>query len=132
MGVSDWKEKGPGGQGRSLEDKAFLWLLIAISLTFVWVIAPLYGAVLWAVVIAILFSGMHQRILGSVRRPNIASLLSVLVILIIVILPLGIMTMSVVEEASGVYDKIKSGDLNLNAQIQKAFDAVPGWATGWL
>lgn len=132
MGVSDPTEKAPGGNGRTFEDKAFLWLLIAISLTFAWVMAPLYGAVLWAVVIAILFSGLHQRILQSLRSPNIAALLSVLAILIIVILPLAIMTMSVVEEASGVYDKIKSGDLNLNGQIQKAFNAVPNWATGWL
>jgi predicted PurR-regulated permease PerM len=131
MVESDLKSGGPG-TGGPFEDKVFLWLLVAISLAFAWIITPLYGAVLWAIVIAILFSAMHQRILDVLRRPNIAAAATTLVILVIVILPLAILTMSVVEEATDVYDKIKSGNLDLKGQIQKMFDAVPGWATGWM
>jgi predicted PurR-regulated permease PerM len=122
---------GSGGE-RRLEDKAFLWLLILVSAAFVWVVAPLYGAVLWAIVIAILFDAMHLRILGTVRRPNLAAAATVIIILVIVILPLVLLAISVAEEASGVYDKIKSGDLNLGAQFQKVFDAMPAWASEWL
>ena len=39
-----------------LEDKAFLLLLIAVSLAFAWILWPFYVAVFWAVVLAVLFS----------------------------------------------------------------------------
>jgi predicted PurR-regulated permease PerM len=118
--------------GRGLEDKTFLWLLVLISLAFFWVIRPLYGAVLWALVAAVLFGGMHLRILAAIRRPNLAALASVIAVLVIVILPLAILTTSVLTEASEVYDKIKSGDIDLGGQIQKAFNGMPEWATRWL
>ena len=39
---------------RTLEDNAFLLLIIAVSLAFAWILLPFYGAVLWGIVIAIL------------------------------------------------------------------------------
>ena len=35
----------------SIEDKAFLILIVAVSLAFGWILTSFYGAILWGVVI---------------------------------------------------------------------------------
>lgn len=121
-----------GENGRAPEDKAFLWLVVGISVLFVWVIAPVYGAILWGLVFAVLFWGFHRRVLKVLRHPNLAALASVFIILFIVILPVTILIISVAAEASDVYEKIQSGDVDLGRQFQKVFDAMPSWANNWL
>src|SRR5688572_25346450 len=102
-----------GENGRAPEDKAFLWLVVGISLLFAWVVAPVYGAILWGIVIAILFGGFHRRLLRTVRNRDVAAVLSVFIILIIVILPLTILIISVAAEATDVYEKIEAGQFDL-------------------
>jgi len=41
---------------RSFEDQAFLLLIVAITLAFAWILQPFYGAVLWAIIGAVIFS----------------------------------------------------------------------------
>ena len=43
------------GQGL-FSDKPFLVLVAAVSMAFAWIVWPFFGAVLWATVLAILFS----------------------------------------------------------------------------
>ncbi len=117
---------------RTPEDRFFVWLVVAISIAFAWIVAPMYGAVLWGVVFAILFAGMHRRVLKTIRRPNIAALATLFIILVIVILPLTILTISVVSEASEVVEKVQSGDIDLGKKATKIFDSMPPWANGWL
>src|ERR1043166_7153490 len=98
---------------RVLEDKAFLWLIIVASLAFAWIIAPLYGAVFWAMVISILFTPLYRRLTRGLRgRRNLAALSTLALILLIVVLPLTLVIASLVTEATSVYAKIQSGELN--------------------
>ncbi|MDB6036758.1 MAG: hypothetical protein JWM99_599 [Verrucomicrobiales bacterium] len=111
-----------------LEGRAFIWLIIIISLLFGWIISPFYGAILWAITIAILFSGLHRRLLRAMpARTNLAAVATVLVIVVIVILPLTILTASLATEASGVYDRIQSGDINFGNLLQRLLDSIPSW-----
>ena len=96
----------------TLEDKTFLWLVIAISLAFAWILWPFYGAMLWGTVLAIVFAPLYRRLCSSMR-PNLAALATVVIIVLIVILPSTLIIASLVQEASGVYEMFKSGELNL-------------------
>jgi predicted PurR-regulated permease PerM len=120
------------GRNRGLEDKAFLWLVIAISLAFLWIIAPLYAPIMWAIIIVILFVSIHRRILARWQRPNLAAFATLGLVLLIVVLPLTLLTLSLAREGAHVYEKIQSGDLDVGAQFQKIFESMPGWATDWL
>ena len=116
-----------------LEDKTFLLLVIAISLAFAWIIWPFYGAVLWATVLAIVFAPLYRRLSGSMRqRRNLAALVTVVIIVLIVILPSTLVTGALVQEASGVYEMFKSGELNLARGFQHVLEALPSWAVGLL
>src|SRR3954471_951117 len=114
-----------------IEHQGFLLLLTAVTLAFAWVLYPFYGAVLWAVVVAVLFAPIHRRLLQSMPgRPSLAAAVTVLIIIAMVILPLAMIAASLVQEASSLFAKIQSGEYNLGSYLQRIFDALPAWAAG--
>jgi len=116
-----------------IEHQGFLLLLTAVTLAFAWVLYPFYGAVLWAVVVAVLFAPVFRRLLQSMQgRPSLAAAVTVLIIIAMVILPLVLIAASLVQEASSLFAKIQSGEYNFGSYLQRIFDALPAWATGSL
>jgi predicted PurR-regulated permease PerM len=116
-----------------LEDKAFLLLVIAVSLAFAWILLPYYGAVFWAIVLAIVFSPAYRRLLRSMRQKRtIAALATVTIILMIVILPVTLIAALLVQEGFNVYERIQSGELNIVRYFQQVFAALPEWVTNLL
>lgn len=117
----------------ALEHKTLLWLVVGFSAAFLMVLWPLTGAVLWALFLAIVFWPMHQRVRRRAsRRPSVAASLTLITIVLIVILPLALVSASVVEQASVVYQKIKSGEMQPGQSLQQVMDALPVWAQGIL
>lgn len=117
----------------TIQDRFFLALLIAASLAFAWVLAPFAGAVLWAIVIAILFFPLNDRFLRRIpSRPNSAALATLLVIIAMVIIPAILLGIALLQEASSVYDMIQSGQLDLNRYFMQMQNALPHWATSLL
>ena len=116
-----------------LENQSFLLLLVAVTLAFGWILAPFYGAILWAVVVAVIFAPLNRRLQQRMGgRPNLAAAATVLIVIAMVLLPLALIAASLLQEASGLYAKFQSGEYNLAALTQRMFDALPGWATGLL
>jgi len=111
-----------------LEDKAFVALVIGVSIIFVWIIWPFYGAVFWATALAILFMPLYRQLLRYLwRRPTLAALATLMIILVMVILPLAMITAVMVREASAVYQRVQAGELDFGRYFQQAFDALPRW-----
>jgi predicted PurR-regulated permease PerM len=118
---------------RSTEGSTFALLLVAVSLAFAWILWPFYGAILWSVVFATVFAPAHRRLLNSMRqRPNLAALITVLVIVTIVLLPLTLTAISVVQEATSLYKKIEAGEVDFGRFLSQLLDALPTWVTDLL
>ena len=118
---------------RTIEDKAFVLLIVAVSLAFAWILRPFYGAVLWGTVTAILFAPLHRRLLRAASgRRSLAAFFTVLIVIAIVILPLALVGLSLGQEASGAFARSKSGELDLARLFRQVLGALPGWATGVL
>ncbi len=116
-----------------LEDKAFLLLLVAVSLAFAWILWPFYAAVFWAVVLAVLFSPLHRWLCRRMRqRGTLAALATLAIILVIVILPSAVITGMLVQEGLELVARMRSGELNLGRYLQQIFDALPAWITSLL
>jgi predicted PurR-regulated permease PerM len=116
-----------------LEDRAFLLLVIAVSLAFAWILWPYSGAVLWATVLAIVFAPMYRRLSRSMRQKRtLAALATLLVIVLIVILPLTLITALLLQEGFSVYERIQSGELNIGEYFKQIFGALPSWVTDLL
>jgi predicted PurR-regulated permease PerM len=54
------------------------------------------------------------------------------IIVTLVILPLSLTATSLVQEATGLYDRIQSGELNLGDVFQQLREALPTWVTNLL
>jgi predicted PurR-regulated permease PerM len=121
-------QKSPEFEFRSL-----LFLVLVASALFVLILWPFFGAVCWAVFIALVFWPMHRHFLrGSRQRPNMAAAASLTVVLIIVILPLAMLAGSITQEASLLVERVRSGELQFSGFFQRILDALPVWMRGML
>lgn len=111
-----------------LHQKTLLFLLIAISLAFGWILWPFYGAVFWGGVFAIIFAPLYRRLLELVQmRRNLAAALTLLLCLFMVILPLTVITLSLIEDGAAFYQRARSGNLDLNTYFEQTIAALPTW-----
>ena len=112
-----------------LESRSLLLLVLAATLLFALILRPFFGAVCWAVFIAIVFWPMHQRFLhGSHNHRNMAAAASLTVILLIVILPMAMLAASITQEASVVVERMRSGEIQISTYFHRAVEALPEWA----
>jgi predicted PurR-regulated permease PerM len=113
---------------RPPQETTLLWLTIAVSIAFGWIIWPLYGAVLWAIVAAMVFAPVHRHLLRSCgKRRNLAALSTVLLIVAVVIVPLTLIGAALFQEATDLYAQIQSGEVNLAALFQRVLGGLPDW-----
>ena len=116
---------------RTIEDQAFLWLLIGTSIAFGLIIWPYFGAVLWGVVAAIVFAPLYRRLLGATgHRAGLAAILTVVLVILLVIVPLMLIASSLVIEANSLYDSIQSGRLDVNQYLKNVGSMLPDWVNG--
>lgn len=112
----------------SLQKKVFLLLLAAASIAFFAILWPFYEAIFWSIALAILFTPLHKRLLRRMpRRGNLAALATLGLCLLVVILPMIFLSISLVQEASTIYDRLRSGQIDVGAYFQNIFAALPPW-----
>lgn len=112
-----------------LEDGGFLALVLIVTLAFAWLLTPYFGAILWSVVVGILFTPLYRRLTVKLKgRRNLAATLTLLIILLLVILPSIFVAVSLVQEAATVYAQLRSGQIDLARMFQQMHDALPHWA----
>ena len=117
----------------SLEDRSFLLLLVLVSLAFFWVLWPYYGAVFWGSVLAILFNALFLRLLRKMpQKRTLVALLTLSIILVLVILPVGLITALLTQEAASMFQRLQSGEFSFGRYFQQIYNALPGWVTSIL
>ena len=110
----------------SLQFRTFILLLTGVTIAFCWMLWPYFGAVFWSTMLAIIFAPLHRRLLNRMRdRPNLAALTTLLLCLMVVIIPLILLSGSLVQQAAGIYKKIQSGEINLGAYFEQIMQALP-------
>ncbi|MFT4243268.1 MAG: AI-2E family transporter [Acidovorax sp.] len=113
----------------NLQSKAFLLLLALVTIAFGAILWQFHGAVFWGVILAILFTPLHRRLLQRMpRRHTLAALCTLGICLIIVILPMTAITLSLIQEATAIYERMRSGQLNFGLYLQQVIAALPAWA----
>lgn len=112
----------------TLEHNAFLALLIAVSLAFLWIMLPFGGAVFWGAVIAIVFTPVYLRLLRRwPGRPTRAALVTLSLVVLIVVLPLTLLTGMLVKEGAALYQRLQSGELNFARYFEQIVAVSPAW-----
>ncbi|MGJ7506309.1 AI-2E family transporter [Variovorax sp. GT1P44] len=115
----------------SVQRTVFFVLLAAVSIGFLWILQPFFGAVMWAIALAILFSPLYRRLCKTMgKRKSLAALTTLLLCLVVVVLPLAAVGASLVQDISVLSEKIKSGQLNFATYLEQIVAASPRWLTG--
>ena len=114
------------------EARAFLLLLAASSALFGWLLLPFFDVLFWSVVIAVLFAPVNARLRDRHGlSPNLASLLTVLFCLVIIILPLSWLLYSCVAEGVSLYERLAAGSTSLIDAVDRLREHFPE-AQAWL
>jgi predicted PurR-regulated permease PerM len=130
MGMLRPVEADKSGHLRTIfgREHALNLVLILVSGGFLLIVLPFAGAVLWAVIASISFHPMYRR-LGEVPgiRPSGAALLTVAAIFSVVVLPSLLLGVALIDEAGRVAERIRSGQIDIYAAIQRFQAGQPRW-----
>ncbi|MDP3521879.1 MAG: AI-2E family transporter [Hydrogenophaga sp.] len=103
-------------------------LLIAVSLAFATILSPFLTPLLWGLIIALVFAPVFRRTLRwTGERRTLAALLTLAGVVLLVVLPLSLLGLALLREATGVFERMQSGELNPGAYLHRLFDALPEW-----
>lgn len=114
---------------RTSEDRSFLIWLGIITLAFGWLLWPFSGALLWAMLLAIIFAPFYRRCLETLPEwRNLAALFTVLVVVVMVLIPVGVVIASLIDQGGELVQRVQSGEINLAHPLQQLKAALPDWA----
>ena len=110
----------------TLKDRSLTILLALVSVAFIWILLPFYGAVFWAVILAILFAPLQRRLqLKFGWERNLTSLLTLSICLLIAILPVIVLSSLLVQEGVALYKNIESGELDIAGYVTQFKHILP-------
>lgn len=110
----------------SFENRSFLLVVALVTLAFIWTLAGFLLPVFWAVVLAILFAPLFRRLrLLFGGRGTPASLLTLLVIFLLIVVPVVGIGLAVTNEAVGLYGRVASGEIDVMAKVQQVERMLP-------
>jgi len=108
------------------EDRSFMVVVAIVTLLFGWLISSYFGAILWGLVAAILFEPATQRLAVRLNgRKGLAAMLMLLMIIALIVLPALFLGSSLVQEAASLYERIRTGQIDIPAMINHLRDALP-------
>lgn len=104
-------------------------VLLIVTVAFIWLMLPFYGAVLWAVILAILFHPLYYRLLRRFNdRRNLAAGMSTLATVCIVVIPGGIILAALGREANDLYGRVTAEDFDAASIFEGVQAAMPAFA----
>jgi len=114
--------------------RVFLLSLVAgATLAFLWLVAPFSGAILWAVIAAVLFEPLNARLLVAMpRRRNGAALITLVIITVVVVVPAMLLGAALLHEGGVFYTRVRSGEVDFGRLFVDAQAHLPDWARNWL
>lgn len=117
----------------SVQRVSFYILLAVVTIAFAWLLIPYYSAVLWGVILAVIFYPVQQWLLRVLNgRRNVAALLSVLMCICLVIIPTLLIFGSLVQEGNSLYQRLSTREFDLNSYITSILGALPDSLEEWM
>ncbi|MEH6790994.1 AI-2E family transporter [Parasphingorhabdus sp.] len=118
----------PPTSRRRVEWGFMIALLVIISLAFAVLIEPFFGAIVWSVVVAVLFRPVYESLLGYFPgRTNLVAVTTLILILLLVVVPTILLGMALAQEAASIYLRIQEGDIDFGAVFATFENSLPRW-----
>jgi predicted PurR-regulated permease PerM len=101
-------------------------LLVAVTAAFIWLISGFVQPIFWAVALAIVFFPLHLKLVDACNGRNaLAAAISVIVILLIVVLPLGAIITAMATEAATLATRLEDAEVNPANAIDWVTEHLP-------
>lgn len=111
---------------KKIANNFFFILLFLVTVAFFGLLGSFLLGVFWAAVLAIVFDPLHKIVLSRFpKKPALASTFTLMSILLIVIIPMGLISLALVVEALEISEKIQSGEWKPQEQIGHIKDMIP-------
>ncbi|MDM7942038.1 MAG: AI-2E family transporter [Hydrogenophaga sp.] len=108
-------------------------MLTAVTVAFAWILLPFFGTILWGSIIALMFAPLYRWLLPRMNhRHTRAALVTMGAALMVVVLPAVLVLISLAREATQMYSRIQSGEVNPALMLRGLFDALPDGLMGLL
>ena len=88
---------------------SFLVALLLVFILVAWILQPFVNILAFAVIIAVLFHPLYKFFLGRIKKPSLASLLTVLVILALIALPIWLFGQVIFNELQDLFNRYRDG-----------------------
>jgi len=113
--------------------RASFYLMLALTtVAFSLLLLPFYTAILWAIILAIVFHPAQQFLVRRLKgREGLAALLSVLMCVCLVIVPVVVVLASIAQESSSLYRQVSSEEFDLRGRIGSFVSALPSFIERW-
>ncbi|MCL7998080.1 AI-2E family transporter [Brucella sp. 21LCYQ03] len=117
----------------SVQRASFYILLALVTVAFAWLLIPYYSAVLWGIILALIFYPVQQKLMGFLGgRRNVAAFLSVLMCICLVILPTMFIFGLLVQEGNTLYQRLITREFDLNSYLTRILAALPETLEEWM
>jgi len=110
----------------NVEKTSFIGLLALVTVAFFALLLDFLQPVFWAATLAVIFRPVQVRLLKAVgQRQTLASFLTLLAITVTVIIPTWFIASAVINEASALYGRVQSGEIDLGRLVEWARTTLP-------
>lgn len=118
---------------QGIQNITFLALVVAITAAFALLMLPYFSAILWALILAILFNPLQRRLtVWFGGRRSLAAVASVLVCVCVVLIPSILVIASLSVEASSLYRQVRDSDYTLADALAQVQSVLPDFANNAL
>ncbi len=108
------------------EDRVLFGFVVISTVAMAWISWPFFGAILWALVAAITFMPLHDRLLLRFpARRNTVAAITLLLVIAIVIIPAFIVGSLMVDEVLRTYGLLQSNPVNIGQVVNDVQARIP-------
>lgn len=110
---------------KSVPQLFFLLIVLMVTFAFLGLISNFLLAIFWAIVFAVLFYERYEKIKSKMpHKPNLSAGLTLGYILLIVIIPLTIVSVLVVGQASSIIEQVNENNTTLEEQVENIQEQI--------
>jgi predicted PurR-regulated permease PerM len=104
-------------QLKTIKQFFFLSLLLAITITFIWLIRDFLHAIFWAIVLAVIFYPLFRRWNKFIKNNTVSTMLTMSTIFLIIIIPLLLIAGVVTKQSLDLYQRLSVPEVQERARV---------------
>ncbi|MEM9260717.1 MAG: AI-2E family transporter, partial [Bacteroidota bacterium] len=105
----------------------FFILVAFTTLAFIGMIQSFLVTTLWAIVLTMIFGGLHAWVQSKVgeQRNNLAAMISVLLVFLFVIIPFVFLSIALVNQGVTLFEKVQTGEVDPSIVVNLVETRLP-------